>query len=66
MTMEFCLRFCFGSKYFAVQDGTNCFCGNSYGAYGSIPESFCNYQCSGNSYELCGGVWANGIYKNYY
>ena len=37
-----------------------CFCGNTYGNYGS--SSSCNVKCTGNSAEICGGSGANSIY----
>ena len=38
-----------------------CFCANSFGTYG--PASNCNNLCNGNSYEICGGTWANAVYS---
>lgn len=37
-----------------------CFCGNSYGSYGTATN--CNVTCSANPNENCGGFWANSVY----
>ena len=49
--------------YAGVQYTSECFCGNSYGKYGSLPESSCNMPCSGNKTQICGGTWSNSVYK---
>jgi hypothetical protein len=61
MSVETCLADCAGYSYAGVQYGNQCFCGNSYGKYGSATD--CNMDCSGDSAETCGGTWANSIYK---
>ena len=63
MTIEKCIQMCSekGFKYAGLQYGVQCFCGNSYGKYG---ESYsCDYECSGNQNEICGGYWANSVYS---
>jgi len=62
MTIEYCAQLCSGYTYFGVQDGNQCFCGNSYGAYG-VSSGGCNMACAGNSGENCGGGWANNIFQ---
>jgi regulator of protease activity HflC (stomatin/prohibitin superfamily) len=62
---EACEAFC-GARGFlfaGTQWGSQCFCGNSYGRYGRLPESTCNMGCSGNPSEKCGGWWANSVYQ---
>ncbi|BAT72175.1 conserved hypothetical protein [Thermosulfidibacter takaii ABI70S6] len=63
MTIYRCISLCAdkGFKYAAVQYGSYCFCGNSYGKYGKAQN--CNMLCSGNRKEICGGVWANSVYE---
>lgn len=41
-----------------------CYCGNSYGSYGTASSRgvSCNLACSSNSNEICGGSCANSIY----
>lgn len=62
LTGNNCVNFCKSKdfKYAGTQAGGQCFCGNSYGAYGS--SSACTSACSGNAAEKCGGTWANLIY----
>ncbi|MGA2987658.1 MAG: SPFH domain-containing protein [Terriglobia bacterium] len=52
-----------GFLFAATQWGSQCFCGNSYGRYGRLPESSCNLGCSGNPSEKCGGWWASSVYE---
>ena len=49
-----------GFKYAGLQDGNQCFCGNSFGSYGVSNE--CSSTCSGDPTSLCGGSWANSVY----
>ena len=60
-----CQAFCGekGFRFAATQWGSQCFCGNSYGRYGRLPESSCNLGCSGNPSEKCGGWWASSVYE---
>ena len=63
MTIEKCINYCKsrGFRYAGVQYSKQCFCGNSYGRYGRATN--CNMRCSGNKSQICGGSWANTIYK---
>ena len=54
-TRENCNAYCKGYKYYGVQDGKQCFCSNSYGSQGKASESDCDFKCTGNSNEICGG-----------
>ncbi|XP_065670477.1 uncharacterized protein LOC100203426 isoform X26 [Hydra vulgaris] len=74
LTQDHCVRACAkednSSSYFGLQNGVFCFCGNKYGKYGKIADSFCNKVCPGNSEENCGGEFANNLFffgrsKNY-
>ena len=63
MTVATCSGMCKGFKFFGVQDGYSCFCGNSYGIQGGkAPESDCNVPCTGNPIEMCGAGYRNSIY----
>merc|ERR1719446_576888 len=49
-----------GMKYFGLQYGNQCFCGNSYGKYKKATN--CNMKCK-NGKETCGGTWANSVFQ---
>ena len=59
-----CQRWCASSqtKYFAVQWGKQCFCGNSYGGnsakYGHYNDFYCDISGSG-----MGRAWFNAVYS---
>ncbi|XP_013393429.1 uncharacterized protein LOC106161105 isoform X2 [Lingula anatina] len=64
MYVQKCLDHCRGYRYFGLQDGEECRCGNSYGYYGKASsESECDHSCAGNSSQICGGNWRNGVYE---
>lgn len=44
-----------------MQYGESCLCGNSYGRYGAANN--CNYRCTGDGGQICGGYSANSIYS---
>ena len=62
-TQATCIAACkaAGYRYAGAQDGTQCFCGNSFGAYGSIPTA-CGVPCAGNGAQVCGDIWFNSIF----
>uniref|UniRef100_A0A1I8J1C5 WSC domain-containing protein n=1 Tax=Macrostomum lignano TaxID=282301 RepID=A0A1I8J1C5_9PLAT len=64
MSVPKCYRFCRKHKYkfFGVQYGNHCFCGNHYGRFGIRPNTECRMQCSGDKTTYCGGVWRNKIF----
>lgn len=64
MTIESCRDLCTarGNAYFGVQYGSQCFCGNTYGAFGAAPASECNLACMGDTSQTCGGTWRNSVY----
>ena len=66
MTLAVCNQKCaeMGAKYFGVQAGHACFCGDTYGHQGLAPkDSLCDTKCAGNSSEICGGSDLNSIYS---
>ncbi|KAL5019700.1 hypothetical protein ScPMuIL_002592 [Solemya velum] len=67
-TPEFCNRVCLGLgfRYAGVQYGKECFCGESFGAYGAVPDTDCNKPCTGDGSLTCGGTWAQNIYDVLY
>ena len=62
-TTETCVAACtyHGYLFAGAQYGGQCFCGNSYGIYGTSHD--CTYVCTGNAFETCGGLTTNSIYK---
>jgi len=71
MTAQTCADGCasFNYRYFAMQRGIECRCGNAYGRQG--PSNNCTSPCSEEQKELrahqpaatCGGVCANSVYQ---
>ena len=63
MTVNKCASTCRagGFPYFGVQAGKACFCGIDYNSYGTANN--CNMACSGDSSQICGGSWANSVYR---
>lgn len=63
MTPALCVQTCAarGFAFAGAQYGRQCFCGNSYGRSGFAAN--CNMRCAGNAAQICGGVWANSVYR---
>lgn len=61
-TVESCAAACVyhGYAYAGTEIGTQCFCGNAYGIYGT--SLGCIDPCAGNSAETCGGTNASSVY----
>ncbi|KAH8672637.1 hypothetical protein BGZ60DRAFT_282514 [Tricladium varicosporioides] len=57
MTLEMCASSCSGWKYFGVEYGGECYCGNGFSS-GAVPppegEQGCSFTCPGDKWELCG------------
>ncbi|KAH9476860.1 Glucan endo-1,3-alpha-glucosidase agn1 [Psilocybe cubensis] len=66
MTPQVCQGLCSGYQYAGVEAGNECFCGNSLlnnGASGLvIDNSNCQWTCSGDSNQKCGGSWTLNVY----
>ena len=65
MTVEKCVTSCAlkGFKFAGTQYGSQCFCGMTYGKYGT--SNACSMHCAGNPDEICGGFWANSVYSTH-
>jgi len=63
MTPSLCALLCTQKnfQYAGVQYAVECWCGNSFGMYGT--SSNCNMQCSGDATKNCGGGSANAVYQ---
>ena len=57
MTQEKCKTTCndLQFNYAGVEEADVCFCGNTIPDLTFLPSSECNYECPGNSTEMCGG-----------
>ncbi|TVY89537.1 WSC domain-containing protein, partial [Lachnellula willkommii] len=65
MTVEICVAFCKGNdfQYAGLEYWGQCFCGASVNGP-QIAESNCNYPCTGDSNEACGGNDIISIYQD--
>ena len=65
VTVEICVAFCKGNdyKYAGLEYYGECFCGASVNGP-QIAESNCNFPCTGNSKEVCGGNDIISIYQD--
>ena len=61
--VEKCRSFCKNGYYFGLQSGHQCFCGNEFGQYGRMTEARCNYTCTEQKDQKCGGDLANSVYR---
>ena len=64
MTPSKCARHCVdqAARYMALQDGNQCFCGNSPGdKLGKSTK--CTKACAGDGATTCGGPFANQVYE---
>ena len=55
-TIQECLEICndLSFKYFGLQWGSSCQCGNEYGQHGPAPDDGeCNWDCGGNHDDSC-------------
>jgi WSC domain len=62
-TPQRCVRLCRekGFAYAGVQYGQSCLCGNGYGKFGVADN--CNYPCTGDAGQMCGGYNSNSVYS---
>ncbi|KAK3271023.1 hypothetical protein CYMTET_20605 [Cymbomonas tetramitiformis] len=62
MSPSLCAELCYGFEYFGTQSAEECFCGSEdYNRYG--PSGGCDQLCSGDRSVVCGGNWANSVYR---
>jgi len=52
-----------GFVWCGLEYGFQCWCAYNYPYGGSIPSSYCNMPCNGNSGELCGGGNTLSLYQ---
>ena len=60
-----CIALCRADNYpyAGLQYFDQCWCGHSYDKYKVLPESSCNTICKDSSGKMCGGSWANSVYR---
>jgi len=66
MTPAFCESVCGARhqyKYFGLQYGSECWCGNSYGRHGEESADKCTKPCNGDVTQQCGGELTNSVYE---
>ena len=66
MSPALCSKICTYFRYYGVQDGNKCFCGDQFGYYGNATEDKCNSKCTDPTAEglSCGGVLHNSVYES--
>ncbi|KAK3318863.1 WSC domain-containing protein [Apodospora peruviana] len=63
MTIESCAAYCSKYKYFGVEYGHECYCGDTNpGAL--VASSECSFPCPGNAAETCGAGGRLSLYLN--
>ncbi|KAK0632494.1 WSC domain-containing protein [Immersiella caudata] len=63
MTVGTCAAFCSAYKYFGLEYGRECWCGDEQLAT-AVDESQCSFPCSGNSKQTCGAGAIQDLYIN--
>lgn len=65
-TIETCQSACAGYKYFGVEYGGECYCGDIINKPSVLaPASECNVKCRGDESQTCGGGNRLNIYQWY-
>ena len=49
-----------------IQYSSQCFCGDSYGRYGQLPDRSCKRIRTADGYGYVGGAWMNAVYSTRY
>ena len=49
-------------KYYGVENGDACFCGNDDSKFIPAPKQECNRPCSGDRNQICGAAWRLNVY----
>ena len=64
--LQECGELCANYKYFALEYGKECRCGNAYGQYGKSadPGKDCNMKCAKNDQVMCGGFFTENVYRH--
>jgi hypothetical protein len=52
-----------GFAFAGVENGNQCWCGNSFGKYGRVDESQCSKRCWQDRKQICGAENRISIYR---
>ena len=61
-----CGTLCEGYKFFALENGKECRCGDAYGKYAKStePSKDCGMPCKNDPSMTCGGFWFESVYAH--
>ena len=57
-----CAAACSNYTVFGLQNGSECYCGDTYGHYGNANLTTCMMPCVADSKLFCGGRWTNSVF----
>ena len=63
LTMEKCSAYCSDYKYFGLQGGDECHCGDYDDNFLPSSQLECNIPCTGDD-KICGGSWRMNVFLN--
>ncbi|CAM9261415.1 unnamed protein product [Pylaiella littoralis] len=64
LTTESCALECEGYKFFGTQYADECWCGGDETDHVQHGEAeVCDFECSGDASQICGGKWAMNVYQ---
>ncbi|KAK4450229.1 WSC domain-containing protein [Podospora aff. communis PSN243] len=64
MTVEKCAVFCNRNRYFGLEYGRECYCGDVQTASPTVSPSECSFTCPGNPTQKCGAGDRQNLYIN--
>jgi len=63
MTIPRCAKICQSFRYYGLEYGSRCFCGNTWKSSPAVEPSKCNWKCEGDHKTMCGGNGNTGFYQ---
>ncbi|KAL1955711.1 hypothetical protein VTO42DRAFT_8183 [Malbranchea cinnamomea] len=65
MTIDFCADFCQAYRFFGLEYGRECFCGNTQSSESTlVADSECSMPCGGDGSKICGASNRLSVYEN--